>query len=251
MTLTKGGGIHRPFSLDLTNDLWKLSNSHDSVAFPTKEDFIMTANLTFYTNPMSRGQIVRWMLEEVGAPYETVLLDYGTTMKGADYLALNPMGKVPAIVHSGKVVTEASAICAYLADAFPAANLGPTPEGRADYFRWMFFAAGPVESAFSNQAAGLTPPEDKQGMMGYGNFDLTINTLETAVTGKSYIAGDRFSAADVYVGSMIAFLTTFGMLSPRPAFTAYVEGLQSRPAYIKAKYIDETLIAAAKEKADA
>ena len=98
----------------------------------------MPGKLTFYTNPMSRGQIARWMLEEVGAPYETVLLEYGTTMKGANYLDLNPMGKVPAIVHDGKVVTEAAAICAYLADAFPAASLGPTPEGRADYYRWMF-----------------------------------------------------------------------------------------------------------------
>lgn len=211
----------------------------------------MTANLTFYTNPMSRGQIVRWMLEEVGAPYETVLLDYGTTMKGADYLALNPMGKVPAIVHDGRVVTEAAAICAYLAEAFPAANLGPTPEGRADYSRWMFFSAGPVESAFSNQAAGFIPPDDKQSMMGYGNFDLTINTLETAIAGKTYVAGNRFSAADVYVGSMIRFLTVFGMLPPRPAFTAYVEGLTARPAHIKAKAIDDALIAAAKEKADA
>ncbi|MEO8722197.1 MAG: glutathione S-transferase family protein [Sphingobium sp.] len=211
----------------------------------------MSDKLTFYTNPMSRGQIVRWMLEEVGAPYETVPLDYSTTMKGAGYLALNPMGKVPAIVHDGKVVTEAAAICAYLADAFPAANLGPTPEGRADYYRWMFFAAGPVEAAFGNQAAGFIPPDDKQGMMGYGNFDLTVETLEKAVAGKTYIAGNRFSAADVYVGSMIAFMTGFGMLQPRPAFTAYTEGLTARPAHIKAKSIDNALIAAAQEKADA
>ena len=102
----------------------------------------MADDLIFYTNPMSRGQIVRWMLEEVGAPYEPRILDYGTTMKDTAYLAVNPMGKVPAIVHDGKVVTECAAICAYLADAFPAAGLAPDPADRADYYRWLFFTAG-------------------------------------------------------------------------------------------------------------
>lgn len=203
----------------------------------------MPADITFYTHPQSRGQIVRWMLEELGQPYETVLLDYDTTMKGADYLALNPMGKVPAIMHKGHVVTEGAAICTYLADVFPEAGLKPGKDDLADYYRWLFFAAGPVESAFSNQAAGFVPPEDKQRMMGYGNFDLTIDTLEKAVTGKSYIAGGNFSAADVYVGSMINFLTMFGMLAPRPAFTDYIAGLIARPAYIRAKEIDAALIA--------
>ncbi len=203
----------------------------------------MPADLIFYTNPQSRGQIIRWMLEELGQPYETVLLDYSTTMKGAEYLAINPMGKVPAIAHKGQVVTEAAAICAYLADVFPEAGLKPDKNGLADYYRWLFFAAGPVESAFSNQAAGFVPPEDKQKMMGYGTFDLTIDTLEKAVAGKTHIAGGRFSAADVYVGSMISFLTMFGMLAPRPAFTDYVTGLNARPAYIRAKEIDAALIA--------
>lgn len=202
----------------------------------------MSADLIFYTNPQSRGQIIRWMLEELGQPYETVLLDYGTTMKRADYLAINPMGKVPTIVHKGAIVTEGAAICAYLADVFPEAGLKPGKDGLADYYRWMFFSAGPVESAFANQAAGFIPPEDKQRMMGYGNFDLTIDTLEKAVTGKSYIAGNGFSAADVYVGSMINFLTMFGMLAPRAAFTDYVAGLTARPAYIRAKEIDAALI---------
>ena len=203
----------------------------------------MSTDIIFYTNPQSRGQIVRWMLEELAEPYDTVLLDYGATMKSAEYLAINPMGKVPAIVHKGHVVTEGAAICAYLAEAFPEAGLKPGQDALADYYRWIFFVAGPVESAFSNQAAGFVPPEDKQRMMGYGTFDLTIDTLEKAVTGKSYIAGDRFSAADVYVGSMINFLTMFGMLEPRPAFTAYVGGLTARPAYLRAKEIDAALIA--------
>jgi glutathione S-transferase len=214
------------------------------------EDHEMS-DLVFYTNPMSRGQIVRWMLEEVGAPYEQRVLDYGTTMKAQDYLAINPMGKVPAIVHKGEVVTESAAICAYLADAFPEAGLAPPPAERADYYRWLFFAAGPVESAFGNQGAGLIPPPEKQAMLGYGTFELTIDTLESAVAGKSSIAGDRFSAADVYVGSMISFMVEFGMLAPRPAFTAYIEGLKARPAFIRAKEIDNALITEAKAGADA
>jgi glutathione S-transferase len=209
------------------------------------------SDLIFYTNPMSRGQIVRWMLEEIGAPYEQHLLDYGTTMKAPDYLAINPMGKVPAISHKGRVVTETAAICAYLADAFPEAGLAPALSDRADYYRWLFFAAGPVEAAFGNKGAGLEPPADKQMMIGYGSFEATIDALESAVAGKSYVAGDRFSAADAYVGSMINFMIVFGMLAPRPAFTAYIEGLTARPACIRAKEIDDALIAEAKATAPA
>src|ERR1043166_5761044 len=119
----------------------------------------MTDPIIFYTNPMSRGQIARWMLEEVGAAYEQKILDYADTMKEEDYLAINPMGKVPAIVHDGKVVTECAAICAYLAEAFPEAGLAPLPEEKADYYRWLFFAAGPVESAITNKALGLQTDE--------------------------------------------------------------------------------------------
>ena len=205
----------------------------------------MKNELVFYTNPMSRGQIARWMLEEVGAPYEQRLLGYGTTMKGDEYVAINPMGKVPAIVHKGEVVTEAAAICLYLADAFPEAGLKPKAEGLASYYRWTFFCAGPVEAVFSNKAAGLEPPADKQATLGYGNYDLTIDTLEKAVAGKTYVAGDSFSAADVYVGSMIDFMLNFNMLEPRPAFLAYVEPLRERAAYKRAKEIDNALIAEA------
>jgi glutathione S-transferase len=109
----------------------------------------VTDELIFYTHPMSRGRIVRWMLEEIGHPYRTELLDFGTTMKAPEYLSLNPMGKVPAIRHGDTVVTECAAICAYLADAFPQAGLAPRPGDRlrGTYYRWMFFAAGPVEAA--------------------------------------------------------------------------------------------------------
>ena len=200
------------------------------------------ADLTFYTNPMSRGQIVRWMLEEVGAPYEQVLLDYGTTMKGPDYLAINPMGKVPAIKHGDVVVTESAAICAYLADAFPDAGLAPDPAHRGDYYRWMFFAAGPAESAVTNKSLGFEVASDKTMMAGYGNFDAAMDVLETAVTGKRYIAGDRFSAADVYVGSQIGWGLMFKSMPARPAFQAYFDGLKERPAYLKAKAIDVALM---------
>jgi glutathione S-transferase len=202
--------------------------------------------IKFYTNPMSRGQIARWMLEEVGVPYEQVLLDYGTGMKDASYLAINPMGKVPAIQHDGKVVTECAAICAYLADAFPEAGLAPVLANRADYYRWLFFAAGPVETAVTARAFGLEAPADKARSVGYGSFEATIDTLADAVSGRSFVAGDQFSAADVYVGAQIDWGLQFGTIPTRPEFETYVAGLRARPAYIRAKMIDAELIAAAK-----
>ena len=202
----------------------------------------MAADITFYTNPMSRGQIARWMLEEVGQPYDMIILDYGTTMKAADYLAINPMGKVPAIVHKGKVVTEAAAICAYLADAFPAAALAPPPEHRADYYRWLFFAAGPVEAAVSNKAMGLTVPEDRERSMGYGTYDQTLATLEQAVSGDQWICGGQFTAADVYVGAQIDWGLSFGTIDSRPVFEAYATRLRERPAYKRQKELDGALI---------
>jgi glutathione S-transferase len=202
----------------------------------------MADTLTFYTNPMSRGQIVRWMLEEVGVPYEQVLLDYGTTMKAPEYLAVNPMGKVPAIKHGDRVITECAAICAYLADAFPEAGLAPAPARRADYYRWMFFGAGPLEQAVTNKALGFAVPTDKKMMAGYGDFGDAMNGLEAAVAGKRYIAGDAFSAADVYVGSQIGWGLAFGTIEKRPAFEAYWAGICERPAYLRGKAIDEALM---------
>jgi glutathione S-transferase len=202
------------------------------------------ADLIFYTNPMSRGRIARWMLEEVGQPYETVVLDYGTTMKAADYLAINPMGKVPAIRHGDIVVTEGAAICAYLADAFPGAGLAP-PSGsreRGPYYRWLFFAAGPVEAAVTAKSLGLLAPPDKKRMAGYGSFEETIDALEQAVCGGPYICGDQFTAADVYVGSQIGWGMMFGSIEKRPAFEEYFGRIASRPAAIRAREIDDALI---------
>lgn len=201
------------------------------------------ADLVFYTHPMSRGQIVRWMLEELGVPYDQHILDFDTTMKEPEYLAVNPMGKVPAIVHRGKTVTEAAAICTYLADAFPDCGLAPPLGDRADYYRWIFYASGPMEAAFSNKAAGWEPTPERQRMFGYGNYQRAVDTLAGAVDGRRFIAGDRFSAADVYVGSQIDFMLQFGLIETRSAFEEYVAPLRERPAYKRAKEIDAALSA--------
>jgi len=204
----------------------------------------MAKELVFYTNPMSRGRIVRWMLEEVGQPYRTVILDYATTLKGPEYLAVNPMGKVPAITHGDTVVTEAAAICAYLADAFPEAGLAPPAEARGDYYRWLFFAAGCVEPAVTAKSFGLDPKAEEKRRAGFGSLDDTLNALETAVAGKAFVAGDRFTAADVYVGSQIGWGMQFGGIDKRPAFTAYWDGLFNRPAAVRAREIDDALLPA-------
>jgi len=210
----------------------------------------MPETITFYTNPMSRGRIARWMLEEVGEPYETVVLDYGTTMKAPEYLAINPMGKVPAIRHGETVVTEGAAICAYLADIFPDKGLAPPPRSvlRGAYYRWLFFAAGPVEAAVTGKSLGLLAPEDKKMMAGYGSFDETIAALEQAVSQGPYICGTQFTAADVYVGSQIGWGMMFGSIDKRPAFVDYVGRLQSRPAAIRANEMDDALMPKTEEQ---
>ncbi|WP_138439070.1 glutathione S-transferase family protein [Marinobacter alexandrii] len=199
-------------------------------------------DLIFYTNPMSRGRIVRWMLEEIGADYRQVLLAYETDMKADDYLAINPMGKVPALVHRGQVVTESAAICAYLADAFPEAGLAPDLTDRAAYYRWLFFAAGPLEAAVMDRVLKAEVTSDLEKMVGYGTYDRTIDTLVQAVSDNAYIAGSRFTAADVYVGSHIMWGMEFESIPKRPEFEAYVERLASRPALAAAKTLDDNLI---------
>ena len=208
----------------------------------------MADELVFYTNPQSRGRIVRWMLEEVGQPYKTEIIEYASQMKGPDYLAINPMGKVPALRHGDAVITETAAICAYLADAFPQAHLAPPPGDRlrAPYYRWMFFAAGPIEAASSNKAMGFVVPPERERMMGYGNHALALKTLENAVARGPYLVGDSFTAADVYVGSQIGFGMMFGMIEKSSTFEAYWQRVSSRPAYKRAAELDE---AAAPKKA--
>lgn len=200
----------------------------------------MADELVFYTNPMSRGRIVRWMLEEVGQPYRTELLEYGTTMKAPAYLAINPMGKVPAIRHGDVVVTECAAICAYLADAFPEAGLAPPANSslRGPYYRWLFFAAGPFEAAMTNKMLGVEVPAEKKPMAGYGSYADALNAMEIAVTGRDFIVGDRFTAADLYVGAQIGYSMTFGVIEKRPAFERYWQCVSARPALQRASQLD-------------
>jgi glutathione S-transferase len=198
-------------------------------------------DLIFYHNPQSRGRIVRWMLEEVGVPYETEVVPYDQ-MKSERYLAIHPLGKVPAISHKGHVVTECAAICAYLADVFPEAGLGPRDDEKADYYRWFFYAAGPWEQAGTNHMLGWDPPQDKERMFGYGNYDKAIAAVDELLSLRDYVCGDRFTAADVYLGSQIMFPMQFGMLAERDSFVRYRDRLQARDAYQRATQIDEKII---------
>lgn len=202
----------------------------------------MTDDILFYTNPRSRGAIVRWMLEETGLPYRTEVLPFGAPMKTPEYRAINPMGKVPAIVARGQVVTEAAAICAFLAEIAPQAGLAPPPGERGAYYRWLLFGAGPVEAAVSNRAMGWDVPADKRGMMGYGHFEAVVDTLEAAVTAAPYLAGDRFTAADVYTGSQIGWGLMFGTLPDRPALRDYWARIEGRPARVRAAALDAALM---------
>lgn len=185
----------------------------------------MADELVFYSNPMSRGRIARWMLEEVGAPYRTQWLTYEGSMKAADYLAVNPMGKVPAIRHGKVVVTEA--------------DLAPPISQRADYYRWMFFAAGPLEMAVSLKAFGLSVPKERERSIGCGSYESVLDALYLAVSRTPYIAGESFTAADVYLGSHISWGLQFGTLEARPEYQAYWDRLKDRPACLKAKAIDD------------
>lgn len=201
------------------------------------------SDIVFYTNPQSRGQIIRWMLEEIGEDYQTEVVDYGGALKSPEYLAINPMGKLPAIVHQGKVVTECAAICAYLAGVFPERNLGPDAAQLADYYRWMFFTAGPLESAITNHGLGWDPDEEQRRMVGYGNYELAVNTLDTFLADRDTICDKKFTAADVYIGSQVDFGLMFGSLPETENFKRYAGSLRERPAYQSAKSKDNALMA--------
>lgn len=202
------------------------------------------SDIVFYSNPMSRGRIARMMLEEVGASYETRVLDYGAAMKAPGYLEINPMGKVPAIVHGDTVVTEAAAICAYLADAFPDAGLAPPPGRRGEYYRWLFFGAGPVEAAVTNASMGIeTATPELSGRVGYGTLGAVLDTLQGLLAdGRPWLLGQDFSAVDVYLGSQIGWGVGFGTMEARPGFAEYVARLQARPAARRAADLDDAMM---------
>ena len=204
----------------------------------------MADELVLYTNPMSRGRTARWMLEEIGQPYRAEIVEYAR-MKSPEYLAINPMGKVPALRHGETLVTESAAICAYLADVFPDASLAP-PHGsrsRGPYYRWLFFAAGPLEASITDKALGVAIRPEQVRMVGYGGLEQTLAALEDQLKRSEYIAGDRFTAADVYVGSHVGFGLMFGTIDKRPAFERYWGLVSARPAAHRARETDDKLIA--------
>ena len=196
--------------------------------------------LTFYTNPLSRGRTVRWMLEELGRPYDTVVLEFGAAMKAPTYLAVNPMGKVPALVHGTEIVTEAAAICTYLADAFPEAAL--MPDRRGAFYRWMFFGAGPLEQAVINGSMGWEPAPEMTGRVGYGSMADVLATLSNHLAHNRYFCGEQFSAADVYVGSQIGWGLGFETLPATPELVAYWNRIKDRPALLRANALDDALV---------
>ena len=204
----------------------------------------MGDELVLYTNPMSRGRIGRWMLEEVGQPYSAEILEFAR-MRSSEYLAINPMGKVPVLRHGRTIVTEAAAICAYLADVFPEAGLAPSPGSqlRGPYYRWLFFAAGPIEAANTDKALGVTIRPEHERMVGYGAPEQMLAALKDRLERSEYIAGDRFTAADVYVGSHVGWGMAFGTIDKRPAFERYWRLLGARPAAQRAREIDDKLVA--------
>ena len=199
----------------------------------------MSETLVLYTNPMSRGRIARWMLEETGVDYGTVILDYGTTMKAPDYLAINPMGKVPAIQHGTTVVTETAAICAYLADAFPEARLAPDVASRGSYYRWLFYTAGPFEHAVVNHSLGVDTPAEKQATVGYGSYEAVMDCVAYELEKHPFITGNQFTAADVVLGAQIGFGLMFGSIDKRAVFEDYFGRLSARDAWQRANALDE------------
>ena len=203
------------------------------------------ADYTFYTNPMSRGQIVRWALHEAGADYDTVLVDWAD--KPSEFVAANPMAKVPTLVHHhgahDHTITECAAICHYLAE-MTANDLFPHDEEKADYFRYLFFAAGPVEQAVTSRAMGWSVDDpQKQGMLGFGSYDRAMDVFDGMLSNRNFVCGDRFTMADVYVGSQVDWGLSFGSMPERASFTAYAERVRTRDAYKAAKAIDMQLIA--------
>ena len=201
------------------------------------------ADYIFFTNPMSRGQIARWALHEANAEYDTEFVEWDN--KTEEFLKVNPMAKVPALVHRHgdhvHVITEAAAICHYLAE-MSAPDLLPEAEEKASYYRWMFFAAGPVEQAVTSRAMGWDVPPEREIMAGFGNFDRTIAALNGWFETHDFVCGDRFTMADVYVGSQVDWGLMFGTIPTSPALEAYANRLRGRDAYKAAKAIDQKLI---------
>ena len=211
------------------------------------------ADFTFFFNPMSRSQIARWALHEVKADYDPVLVEWGN--KPDALLAANPMGKLPTIIHHASagdlVVSEAAAVCHYLAEASAPALL-PQGAEKAPYFRWLFFASGPVEAAVTAKSMGFDPGDDarKQMTAGWGTYDRVVNALDAWLSSNDFVCGTRFTMADVYVGSQVDWGMQFGTLPKLASFEAYAEQVRARPAYQAAKAIDNKLMAEMQVRAE-
>ncbi len=196
----------------------------------------MADELILFTHPQSRGAMIHWMLEEIGCPYRLEVKQFGPDMKSPDYLAINPMGKVPALRHGNTVVTESGAILCYLADLFPETKLAPPPGERGAYYRWLFFVAGCCEPALADKAAGWKPDTPQlQVMFGYGSYDRTLETVAQAVAERPTLAADHFTAADLYMASFLHWGMMFGGVEKRPVFEAYVARHIARPASVRAQ----------------
>lgn len=199
--------------------------------------------LSFYTHPMSRGRVVRWMLEELAVPYQTEVMAFGPDMKTPEYLAINPMGKVPAIKHGDTVVTEVSAICTYLADQFPDKGMAPpvSSRERGPYYRWLFFMAGPFEMATTANAFDWRIDDSNVQAVGCGRLQDVIHSLEQALSKGPYICGEQFTAADVLVSSYLWWEMMQKNLPPNEIFQDYADRMESRPAAKRANQLDDEL----------
>ena len=204
------------------------------------------AKLTLYHIAPSRSSIVHWMLEEVGEPYDVHLLSMKRGENRAPaYLAVNPMGKVPALRHGDVVITEAAAICTYLADEFPRAGLN-VPIGdprRGTYLKWLFFGPSCIEPAIVDHAYPRKEAAPRPAL-GYGDYDTVVDVVAKAVAKGPYLLGEQFTAADVVIGSGLRYGTMFKLLPGRPEFTAYMARLAQRPALQRVEAKDKELAAA-------
>lgn len=203
----------------------------------------MPAALRLHHAAPSRSSTVLWMLEEVGEPFDLHVLDLKKgEQREAAYLAVNPMGKVPALEHDGRLITEVGAICFYLADMFPKSELAPVIGDplRGPYLRWMFFQGNCFEPAIIDKALKREP--GMASMVPYGDFDTTINTVASAVAKGPWFLGDRFTALDVYFGSAIRWTSQFGLCPDRPEFRSYIARIGERPALKRAMARDAALM---------
>ena len=200
--------------------------------------------IILYTNPNSRGRIIRWLLEECGADYEVVPVPYGENgTKSADFLAVNPMGKLPAVKYGDAVITETAALVVFLAELFPEKNLIPavgTAE-RGEFYRWLMFAMH-AEYAFMDKWHGIPETPERKRSIGYGSFDEVVATLTAFLRGKEYALGNHFTALDVYLSGLIALgIMWVQVLDMDSELGAFMKRHAARPAFAKSQALDAEL----------